>query len=290
MLEWHLGAVLRGEPSAATAREPIRRMLDRLLEKGRNADGLWFRVLQIPSGEVDGEGLTDNYGYLLQAYLMAALAEERSGNGDPVRATRYRQAVRQAVLALPRYPYYEWQQGEMDGYADAIESALYLLHEDDDWAEGWLDEQIAVMYGFQAADGTVLGAYLDGNFIRTALLYGFARTEGLRLEPWREDVLLGAVRDGDCVAVSVGGRTDWDGQLLFDSARHRRHLKLPVDYPRLNMWAEWFVVEPDGQYRVEDSGGQLSGQYDGEPLLSRGLALRLEAGVERRLRICPQAG
>ena len=131
--------------------------------------------------------------------------------------------------------------------------------QDDAEADAWVDEQTAVLYGFQAADGTVSGAYLDGNFIRTALLYGFTRTAGLRLDPWSEDVLVGAARDGTCLAVSLSSRVDWSGHLRFDTPRHRLHLNLPLDYARLNKWPEWFVVDDAGQYRVEDSAAQLAG-------------------------------
>lgn len=289
LVEWHLGASLRGEPSAAQAREPLRKLLDRLLDKGRNDDGLWFRVLEVPSGRVDGEGLTDNYGYLLQAYLAAAIVEERAPDGDPARAARYRLAVRKALLALPRYPFYDWQHGEMDGYADAIESALYLLDEQEiSPAVDWVDTQMAVLYGFQSADGAVLGEYLDGNFIRTTLLYGLARTRGLRAEPWREGILLGAAPDGRCLVASLTSPTDWEGRLVFDTPRHRLHLKLPLDYPRLNMWPEWFVVEADERYRVEDSGAQVAAVHAGRGL-SSGLPVSLEAGVERQFRVCAES-
>ena len=287
LLEWHLAETLRGEPGAAAHREPVRRMLDRILEKGRNPDGLWYRVLEIPSGRVEGEGLTDNYGYLLQAYLTAAIVEDLAPGGDLSRAARYREAAHEALRALPRYRYYEWQKGEMDGYADAIESALYLLEKiDEPEADAWMDEQIAALYGFQAGDGTVLDRDLDGNFIRTVLLYAFARTSGLSLEPWQQGALVGAARDGPCLVVALGSPTEWSGRLLFDSPRHRLYLRLPVDYPRLNKWPEWYPVELASQYRVDDLGKQTSGIHDGAAL-HEGIALQLASGLERQLRVCP---
>ena len=151
-----------------------------------------------------------------------------------------------------------------------------------------MDDQIPVLYGFQASDGTVLDGYLDGNFIRTTLLYGFARTAGLRLEPWHEGTLVGGASDGSCLAIWVASPTPWSGRLLFDTPRHRLHLRLPVDYARLNKWPEWFTVEPEDRYEVEDSGEQTSGLHAGSEL-SDGLGLQLEAGTERRLRVCPAA-
>ena len=66
---------------------------------------------------------------------------------------------------------------------------------------------------------------------------------------------------------------------------HMVEIALPLNYPRLNEWPEWFVVEPGRQYRVDDSGGDASGAYDGARL-GNGLDLRLQGGAERRLRVC----
>jgi hypothetical protein len=76
----------------------------------------------------------------------------------------------------------------------------------------------------------------------------------------------------------------------LDTPRHRLHLNLPVDYPRLNMWPEWFVIDGVGQYRVEDASGQVAGQYEADRLIGAGLDVQLKAGSERELRICPGAG
>jgi len=286
LLEWHLGETLRGEPGAAAHAEPIRRMLDRLLDRGRNDDGLWYRVVGIPSGGVEQDSLTDNWGYLLQAYLTAALIEDAVPSADPARAARYRQAAMTALQALPKYRYYDWQNGEMDGYADTIESALYMLSEiEAPEAAAWVDERIAVLYGFQAPDGTVLNRDLDGNFVRTSLLYGFAQTQGLSLDPWREDVWVGAVRDGSCVSVALSSSGGWRGRLVFDTPRHRQFLRLPIDYARLNKWPEWFAVEPGDRFQVDDSSQEATGLHDATELRD-GLALQLEAATERSLRVC----
>ena len=84
----------------------------------------------------------------------------------------------------------------------------------------------------------------------------------------------------------VDGDAAGEAPILTGPPRHRLHLNLPVDYPRLNKWPEWFVADPEGQYRVDDSGERLTGLHSGG-VLAGGLELQLEAGAERRLRICP---
>jgi hypothetical protein len=285
MLEWHLAATLRGDPTAPADRVAIRRMLDRLADKARNPDGLWLRVIEIPSGRVEQEGLTDSWGYISQAFLIEALVERIAPDGDPELADRYREVAAQSLRALPRYRFYSWEQGKMDGYADAIEGAVYLLNEiDDPTAALWLDDQIGVLYGFQNPDGSVVERDLDGNFIRTALLESSRLTAGARLEPWTTDAFLGASQDAACVTLWALSARGWQGRLILDEPRHAVFNRLPYDYPRLNKWPEWFVAEDGATYRLTDERGTVT-ELDGRALTS-GLGLQLEPGEERSLGIC----
>ncbi|MCC6176806.1 MAG: hypothetical protein IT305_15975 [Chloroflexi bacterium] len=285
LIEWHLAETVSGSPRAAEDRIAIRRLLDRLLQKGRNEHGLWYRVLEVPSGRVDQDGLTDNWGYLFQGYLTQAIVESVAPDGDPARAEAYRAAARQGLDALAYYRDYPWQQGEMDGYADTIESAIYLLNVfPDQTAELWVDDQMGVLYGFQAADGSVLERDLDGNFIRTTLLQALRLTAGVRAVPWSPDVLVGSARDGDCLTLWAGSDTGWSGRLLFDVPRHRLYGRMPVNYPRLNTWPEWFTVEADAQYRVEGASGAATATGAD---LAAGLPLDLATGATQTLRVCP---
>jgi hypothetical protein len=287
LLEWHFAESLRGGSLAAEQRPAIRRLLDTVLQRGRNDDGLWFRVLEIPSGRADQDGLTDNWGYLYQAYLTAAIVEDRVPDGEPARAARYRAEARRALEALPRYGYFDWQRGEMDGYADAVESALYLLRAIEvPEARVWVDRQVPVLYGFQGAEGRVSNGYLDGNYIRTALLYAFSLTGGASLTPWSESVLVGSAPDGACEVLSLSSASRWQGRLRFDLPRHRLHLELPVNYPRLNEWPEWFAVDPTGQYTLQDSIAPGTSTISGSTLAA-GLELELSPGAPRELRVCP---
>jgi hypothetical protein len=150
-------------------------------------------------------------------------------------------------------------------------------------AGAWVDDQIAVLYGWQDRDGRALDGYLDGNFIRTALLYGFWLTQGARLEPWSPHLLVGAAPDGECLAISAYSADDWNGRLVLDTPRHRLHGHLPADYPRLNKWPEWFTADEGMSYTVESPDGKTT--EPGERLAA-GLPMSLQAGTEQQLRVC----
>ena len=75
----------------------------------------------------------------------------------------------------------------------------------------------------------------------------------------------------------------WSGRLRFDLPRHRVHLRLPIDYPRLNQFPEWFAVEPAGQYAIDGLPGGAKQASGAQP--HDGLAVTLDAEAELRLRV-----
>ena len=110
----------------------------------------------------------------------------------------------------------------MDGYADTIESAIYILNEiDDPEAARWVDDQIGRSTASRRADGSVVERDLDGNFIRSALLNSYRLTGGARLAPWAPDTLLGGVQEGGCLVLWAASSKDWQGTLVLDQPRHR---------------------------------------------------------------------
>ncbi len=185
LIEWHLVESALERPGVETHRQTIRRMLDRILQTGRNEDGMWLRVIEIPSGRVEQPGVTDNWGYVFQAFMAQSEIERQFPNGDTEVADRYDAAVIRALQSLPKYRDYAWQNGEMDGYADALESVFYLLDKFPvQVAAEWTDEEMNGLYRYQKHDGHVLERDLDGNFMRTSLLYSSWLMRGSRLSPW----------------------------------------------------------------------------------------------------------
>jgi hypothetical protein len=236
----------RGGTRAQSYRAPLGRMLDRILASA-NPDGLLYDEIRASDLAPRDQRLSDNWGYVYGAVYTHYMV-----TGE----TRYRDAVLRVLRALPRYRGYDWENGSHDGYADAIESAIYLVaREPVPEAISWIESEVRTLIAFQQDDGTIERWYGDGNWARTLLLYAMWKTQGCFLDGWQEGVKLGAARDGDRLFVSVEGPAGWKGKLRFDHPRHRREMNLVRNYVRLNEWPEWFTVDETTLYRLTDAKG-----------------------------------
>jgi len=237
----------RGGERASSYREPLGRMLDRILSSA-NPDGLLYDEIRPSDLAPVSERLSDNWGYVYGAVYTHFMV-----TGEE----RYREAVRRVLRNLPRYRGHDWESGSHDGYADAIESALYLVNREPvPEALDWIETETARLIAFQQEDGTIERWYGDGNWARTLLLYAMMKTQGCFLDGWQEGVRLGAVRDGDRLLVSLETPAGWKGRLRFDHARHRRDLNFARNYVRLNEWPEWYTVDENTLYRLTDVAGK----------------------------------
>ena len=269
---------MQHRPQADRYREPLVQFLDRILVTGRTPEGLWYRRVDATTGQpLDGQ-LADTWGYILNGYQTFDLAEGTDRYAAEIERTMRAAAARHSI---------QWESDWQDGYADALESMLYLLP----WFDipecrYWVDDEIEVMFLKQQPDGFVENWYLDGNFVRTALMYARYKTQGLLLDPWRETVRLGAAhdRDSDTLYVHLAAQGDWQGVLRFDTARHSTVWHMPAEYPRLNGAPEWYIVEPENVYRVTnlDTGETVS--YSGQDLID-GLPITLKRGPGSTLRL-----
>lgn len=237
----------QGGERGASYREPLARMLDRVLASA-NPDGLLHDEIRASDLEPLSQHLSDNWGYVYGAVYTHYMV-----TGEE----RYRDAVRRVLRSLPRYRAHDWERGSHDGYADAIESAIYLVaREPVPEALDWIESETRRLIAFQQEDGTIERWYGDGNWSRTLLLYAMMKTQGAFLDGWQEGVRLGAVRDGGRLLVSLQAPAGWKGRLRFDHARHRRELNFQKNYVRLNEWPEWFTVDENALYRLTDASGQ----------------------------------
>ena len=171
---------------------------------------------------------------------------------------RYRDAVIKVLRTLPKYRRYQWEPrpndreltlGSFDGYADSIESALYLVaREPVPEALDWIESEMQVMLDMQKPDGHIEYWYGEGNFNRTAMLYALMQSRGVRPAQWQPGLRVGSVQDGPRLHVSLALPSPT--VIRFDYARHRRVLNLDRNYVRLNEFPEWFVVDENTLYRV----------------------------------------
>ena len=254
--------------------EPIHQMLDRILEIGRHEHGLFYNWINTQTGE-HASDLTDNWGYDLNGFYTVYLIDKTEV---------YRQAVRYALGNLRQYySDYKWERGGADGYADSIEGAINLYNREPIRSvEDWLDYSTELMWKIQKPDGVIEGWHGDGNFARTTIMYCLWKTKGLTIRPWREDVIFGAVQDGDVLKISVRAEKKWEGKILFDTPRHKTVMRMPIDWPRINQFPEWFTVEEGKSYIGHDLTSNSKATYTGRQL-SEGIILHLQPGIECHL-------
>src|SRR5262245_31604397 len=237
-----------GSPRFDEYRPVVQRMLDRILASA-NADGMLFNEVDAETLAPLDSRLSDNWGYVYGAVYSFYQCTGES---------RYRDAVRRVLGNLPHYRKYVWEPGRnpplgsFDGYADSIEGAIYLVaHEPVPEAFDWIDSEMQVMLGMQRADGHFEDWYGEGNFNRTALLYAFMKSQGVRPDRWEAGIGVGAVREGDRLLVVLDMPAP--RRIRFDFARHRRVLNFEINYVRLNEFPEWFTVDENRLYRVRDT-------------------------------------
>jgi len=258
-------------------RPKLRAILDLILEKGVNKDGMMTSSFDIRTGEAKWDMLNDSWGYVYDAFMTVAMVDD-----EP----RYRDAVRHALENVHKYLGANWERGSADGYADSVEGALNLLARIPvASAFDWVDHSMRHIFDKQRPDGILEAWYGDGNSARTAWMYALQKTQGISATPWRDDVKLGAARTGGAVHVRMSCEWAWNGHLCFDIPRHRLLHHMPMDYPRINQFPEWFTVEPARTYLVSRddappekiSGGAL-----------RRYPLQLGAGQSVRITVVPE--
>ncbi len=269
----------------AAKKDPARRerwrpamhaILDRILEVGRDENGLLYHTVNPISGKVLNEDRTDNWGYDYNAFLVVAELDN---------VPRYREAVEFVLQNLMKNKDYPWEGDIADGIADSLEGCLNLMNRVPvPAAAEWADYNARRLLSKQRDTGVVGGWHGDGNFARTALMYALWKSQGAYLEPWRADLRLGAVRAEDgAVLFVVRSKWPWKGAIRFDVPRHAEWLHIPEDYPRLNQFPEWFTVPAEGRY--ESDSGALTTQQ-----LRAGLPIAVSEKKPVRLRLKRKEG
>lgn len=256
-------------------RAPLYRMLDRILEVGRNADGLFYNSVNPVKGVPVDAGIADNFGYTLNGFYTVYLLDG---------VEKYREPVLKALDVLNgKYRNFAWEGTSQDGYADAIEGALNLyIREAVPSAREWIDSQTKVLWSKQQPSGIIEGWHGDGNFARTTIMYCLWKTGGSWLSPWRDDLEIGGVMKDNSLYLTVTAKNDWSGNIMFDIGRHSEYMHLPVDWPRINQFPEYFIVKKVKTYTVTPVNGKKGQTVKGEQL-REGFPIKIKGGESLKL-------
>ena len=248
----------------------VHEMLDRILEVGRNEDGLFYDEVNPQNGKILSARLADNFGYTLNAYWFIAKIDSTPA---------YRDAVIKALSSLnQKYRNHNWEGGSADGYADAIEGTLNLYNREPIASvREWLDSEIKVMWAMQKPDGMIEGWHGDGNFARTSIMYCLWKTQGIVPLEWDSQLSIGAVQTSTGLKIAVSSPVGWKGKLKFDVPRHSTMMHYPADYPRINQYQEWFVVEDHQSYKCKSNQTGTLNKIKGK-ILAKGLEVEVKAG------------
>ncbi|MBP9902382.1 MAG: hypothetical protein KBH45_13035 [Verrucomicrobia bacterium] len=277
LAELYVAAKYARPEKAAAYQNPIHEMFDRILAVGRNEHGMLYDWINPKTGE-HSAGLCDTWGYDFDGFYTLFLLDH-----NPT----YRDAARKALENLEaHYSNYNWESGSADGYADSIEGAINLYNREPIASTArWIDSEMRVMWAKQQPDGVIEGWHGDGNFARTSIMYALWKTQGLHAEPWRADVRVGAVLEDGTLYVSLAADQPWTGRICFDRPRHKDYLHLPLDYPRINQFPEWFTVEAGLRYQVKV--GRLRPQVLSGRALIDGLEVKLGPATELQIEVEP---
>ncbi len=272
-----LGVESETNPQKAKEYLPrMKKMLDAVLEQGTNEDGIMYDNLGTPGR------LSDGWGYNYVAYLCYDMVA-----GEPVYRERIERTLRN--LAKPRYENYPWEGTSIDGFADSIEGALYLLNRlpvPEGFA--WVDRETAVNLARSSDPLETAPLWgtnkLESNGVRTTIMHALMHTRGVLARPWRGDLLLGASRTSGGLAVVIRSEEEYSGKLFFDLPRHRIYMGFERDWPRMNTLPEWFTAEPGKEYTIKEVGGETSKTYTAKQLYE-GIPVELKGTRKKRLLI-----
>lgn len=248
---------------------PLYEVMDTIIRYATNSHGMLYNSFNPRTGEIIDVGLADTWGYIFDGFYAIYLVDKH----EP-----YKDIIVKAMGNLNKYyRSYDWENGSHDGYADAIESAINLYNRlpIESVAE-WIDSEIKIMFNKQRKDGVIEGWHGDGNFARTSIMYALWKSLGSYVTNWDEDLLLsGKKKDGSYLFLLKSTKTDWSGKLCFDPQRHKRNLRLPIDWTRINQFPEWFTPVFNLSYLISINGSEVI--VSGEDLC-RGLDLQLKKG------------
>ena len=269
-------------PKATQYREPMRKLLDRIVATGANPDtGLFCRRHKGKPTQPP-----DTWGYVLFAHQ-----NYDSGTGEERYTTAIEKPLRWLVEHRPSYAKLKntlWPRSKSsDDWSDSHESFIVLWNRYPrvpgafDWLD-WATRQHIHRRHPTRKYGPYTGGHFDGSTGRSLCIHMMLCSQGLRALPYTEGLAIGALQRGHDLMVSVEAPSAWTGKLLFDGPR-TVHKAATIDWARLNEMPQWFVAQPTTHYAVSINGAPPVAMT-GAQLLA-GLPIALTPNTPRRIRI-----
>src|SRR3954447_2552168 len=159
-------------------------MYEMIFQHGVGKDGLLESAIDGKTLASKVEQPNDNWAYLLNGVLLYTQAARKHGVVPAARLDALDVELEKIAQTVAKQYGIAWEWDSMDGYADTLEGGMYMMQHRPSLAPAlaqWVDDQIVNLWERQADNGTVHGDYLDGNFIRTALMYGDLRSGGFTI-------------------------------------------------------------------------------------------------------------
>ena len=84
--------------------------------------------------------------------------------------------------------------------------------------------------------------------------------------------------------IAIKADEPWQGRLIFDVPRHKTIMHMPVDWPRINQFPEWWTVKADKDYTVHEPTSQSPKTYTGQQL-HEGIPIDLQPATAKYLSV-----
>jgi hypothetical protein len=275
----------------------IEKLYDEILARGTNPDGFMFNAIPDTPPADHNANLSDGWGYNYVGMLCYDMITHTE---------RYKPYAQKALdnLSKPHFQSYPWEKN-IDGYADSIEGALYLMkYIDSPAGTAWVTSEgtSKLLQGPLLDNGELWGtSKFQSNAIRTVLMLSMMHTENVTVRPWQQGLRIGTTHrysvDGHGDVLTVYIRTDkpYEGtlEMLVRSEIFREESSKPENYPtqeylprkgsgaffpRMNTFPNWLIYG-GGEYLGSD---EL--ECDGCNLES-GIPIKLKAGEELVIRL-----
>ncbi|MCG3775836.1 MAG: hypothetical protein JW395_2682 [Nitrospira sp.] len=271
----------------------IEKLYDEILARGTNPDGFMFNAIPDTLPADLNANLSDGWGYNYVGMLCYDMSTQTE---------RYKPFAQKALdsLAQPYLQSYPWEKN-IDGYADSIEGALYLLKYIDSAAgTAWVTSEgtSKLLQGPLLDNGELWGtSKFQSNAIRTVLMLSMMHTENVTMRPWQQGLRIGTTHEydmesqGDRLTVYISTDKPYEGtlEMLVRSEIFPEELREPLNYPqqkylpqtawegaffpRMNSFPNWLI----------NGGGEILGSHDLECSgcsLESGIPIKLKAGEE----------